>query len=432
VAATGSKTTLKRPRKYGVAVATLLIAAAAAVVTIVATSGGHDRKPNSHLSAAGAASVQRRNLVTSMNATGKISYADSSIVANRLLGTLTWVAPIGHVINPGHTLFDVNNFPVTLMNGTTPAYRTLEQSDSAGPDVLQLNANLIELGYDPDWIAVNDEWQAATTVGVEAFQEANGEPETGSLTLGTVVFMTGPQRVSSLQAGATSASFQPADGHAEFVDYRPRTTTAETPALASANTKISRLTAKISQLTTKVGQLQGQQQLSRERSAAQARLAAAGPTSGGDSPVMTTTSTSLVVTVNVAAGAQSITRVGARVPVLMPSGSTVYGHVVTIGEAASSASDSKVPITIRLARHENGRNLDQATVSVRFVEKTARHALSVPITALVARPGGRYAVQTAQAPHTLIGVTLGTFATGYVQISGKGLHPGLKVTDSQG
>jgi peptidoglycan hydrolase-like protein with peptidoglycan-binding domain len=431
VAATASKTTLKRPRKYGIAVATLLLAAAVAV-TIVATRGRHDPERNQHLTVAGAASVQRRNLVTSINTTGKISYANFSTVANRLLGTLTWVAPIGHVINPGQKLFDVDDFPVILMNGTTPAYRTLDPSDSAGPDVQQLNANLIELGYDPDWIADNDEWQEATTVGVEAFQKANGETETGSLTLGTVVFMSGPQRVSSLQSAATSASYQPTGGPAEFADYTRQTTTAETPALAGAKSRISRLTAKVSQLTRKIGQLQRQQQLTRARSTAQAKLAAAGPASGGNSPVMTTTSTNLVVTVDVAAGAQSITRVGVRVPVLMPSGSTVYGHVVRIGEAASSTSGSKVPITIHLDKHENGRNLDQATVSVRFVEKTARHVLSVPITALVARPGGRYAVQTAQSPYTLIDVALGTFATGYVQISGKGLHTGLKVTDSQG
>jgi hypothetical protein len=91
-----------------------------------------------------------------------------------------------------------------------------------------------------------------------------------------------------------------------------------------------------------------------------------------------------------------------------------------------------VPITIHLDRHENGRNLDQATVSVTFVEKTARHVLSIPVTALLARPGGHYAVQEANAPYRLIDVTLGTFATGYVQVSGAGLHPGLKITDSQG
>jgi hypothetical protein len=426
-----------------------------ACAVVAVTSGGHDRKRSGQPAATGAATAQRRNLVTSMSTTGTISYANSSTIAGRLLGTLTWVAPIGRVINPGQRLFDVDNFPVILMNGTTPAYRRLDSSDTAGPDVQQLNADLIDLGYDPAGIVSDDEWQPATTAGVEAFQAANGEPQTGSLTLGTVVFLRGPQRVSSLQAAATSASFQPTGGHGEFVDYKHPTTAAEAPtaatrqkkseapsarrsgALARADTRISQLTTRIAQLTTKVGQLQREErQLNRAhsavRSATQAHRAIAGPASGGDSPVMTTTSTNLVVTVDVAAGAQSVTRIGARVPVLMPSGSTVYGHVVRIGEATSSTGGSKVPIAIHLDKHENGGNLDQAKVSVRFVEKTARHVLSVPITALVARPGGRYAVQTARPPYALIDVTLGTFATGYVQVSGKGVHPGLKITDSQG
>jgi hypothetical protein len=116
----------------------------------------------------------------------------------------------------------------------------------------------------------------------------------------------------------------------------------------------------------------------------------------------------------------------------MPSGSTVHGRVTRVGQASSSGGNSTVPITIHLDKHENGGNLDQATVSVRFVEKTARHVLSVPVTALLARPGGGYAVQGARAPYRLIDVTLGTFATGFVQVSGAGLRPGLKITDSQG
>jgi hypothetical protein len=143
---------------------------------------------------------------------------------------------------------------------------------------------------------------------------------------------------------------------------------------------------------------------------------------------MTTTTSNLVVTVQVSAGQQGVTHIGARVPVVMPSGSTVHGHVASIGQSASG----KVPITIHLDKHENGRNLNQAKVSVKFVEKTRRHALSVPITALLARPGGRYAVQRVKPPHRLISVRLGTFATGYVQVSGQGLHPGLRITDSQG
>jgi hypothetical protein len=148
--------------------------------------------------------------------------------------------------------------------------------------------------------------------------------------------------------------------------------------------------------------------------------------------VLTTTSTNLVVTVNLPAGQQSVTRVGAQVPVVMPSGSTVHGRVTRIGQASSSGGSSQVPVTVHLDRHENGRDLNQATVNVTFVERTARHVLSVPVTALLVRPGGRDAVQQASPPYRLIDVRLGTFATGYVQVSGAGLHPGLKITDSQG
>jgi hypothetical protein len=56
----------------------------------------------------------------------------------------------------------------------------------------------------------------------------------------------------------------------------------------------------------------------------------------------------------------------------------------------------------------------------------------VPVTALLATAGGGYAVESAAAPHRLIPVTTGLFAAGYVEISGRGIHPGLQVTDSQG
>ena len=67
-----------------------------------------------------------------------------------------------------------------------------------------------------------------------------------------------------------------------------------------------------------------------------------------------------------------------------------------------------------------------------FVQARAVHVLSVPVTALLATQGGRYALQEAAPPHRLIRVTPGRFAAGYVAISGAGIHPGLVVTDSQG
>ena len=441
----------------------LVVVAAVVAVAILATRGGRHRAGGRRPAVAGATTVQRRNLVTSENETGTISYARRSTVVNRLAGTLTWVPAVGRVIVPGQRLFDVDDFPVILMNGTTPAYRTLDSSDSPGPDIAQLNANLINLGFDADGIVADDEWQPATTDGVEAFQEALGEPQTGSLTLGTVVFLPGAQRVSALQGAASSvADDAPQQHDNEFVDAAPTTSAATATSTTTTTDTVTTTTtatataappagrgdgqrgegAAIAKLNAKLEQLQ--RQLRREAEARARRSSrtsssagssaggASGPVSGGDSPVMTTSSTNLVVTVDVPAGQQSVTHIGAQVPVVMPSGATVHGRVTRIGQASSSGGSSKVPITIHLDRHENGRDLDQATVSVRFVEKTARHVLSVPVTALLARPGGHYAVQEANAPGRLIDVTLGTFATGYVQVSGAGLHPGLKITDSQG
>jgi hypothetical protein len=89
-------------------------------------------------------------------------------------------------------------------------------------------------------------------------------------------------------------------------------------------------------------------------------------------------------------------------------------------------------VTIALSGHQSGAGLDQAAVSVNFVQSRANNVLSVPVTALLATSGGGYAVQAAAPPHSLIPVTTGLFAAGYVQISGSGIYPGLQVTDSQG
>ncbi len=91
-----------------------------------------------------------------------------------------------------------------------------------------------------------------------------------------------------------------------------------------------------------------------------------------------------------------------------------------------------MPVTVELDRPAKGGGLDQASVSVNFVQSKARNVLSVPVTALLATSGSTFAVQEAASPRKLIPVTTGLFAAGYVEISGSGIYPGLKVTDSQG
>jgi hypothetical protein len=162
--------------------------------------------------------------------------------------------------------------------------------------------------------------------------------------------------------------------------------------------------------------------------------------------ILETASTRLVVSVALDASMQSEAVVGERVSVELPDGSTVNGRVTQVSSVAQSSSSSSsgagggsgapsatIPVTVALTGHHGSlAGLDQAAVSVNFVQQQARHVLSVPVTALLATAGGGYDVQQAAAPHRLIAVTPGLFAAGYVQISGAGIYAGLQVTDSQG
>ena len=188
-----------RHRRGGLAALALSVAAGAVVVLVlVAGSPSPTGAAGAAKTPAGAATVRRRNLVQTDTEAGTLSYAKPQTVYDRLSGTITWLPGVGQVVKPGGTLFRVNGAPVLLMDGGTPAYRDLSSADSDGPDILELNRNLAALGFNANGIVVDDEWQEATTLGVELLQESLGESPTGSLSLGKVVFLPGPQLVSTV------------------------------------------------------------------------------------------------------------------------------------------------------------------------------------------------------------------------------------------
>src|SRR5690349_17594237 len=206
----------------------LVIAIAVAIAIVLGTrsptaSGDH----GSHNTASGSTTVQRRDLVQTDTESGTLSYADPRTVYDGLSGTITWLPAVGQVIKPGQVLYRVGGVPVILMNGSTPAYRDLNSSDSDGPDILELNRNLVALGFNPDGIVVDNVWQAATTAGVEQFQASLGESETGELKLGNIVFLPHARVISAVDASlgsdgsggsgnGSATSGQPASGP-EFV-----------------------------------------------------------------------------------------------------------------------------------------------------------------------------------------------------------------------
>ena len=106
------------------------------------------------------------------------------------------------------------------------------------------------------------------------------------------------------------------------------------------------------------------------------------------------------------------------------------GRVARFGRVAQTpagpggqAADATIPTFISLDDPAKAGGLDQAPVQVDITTKGVDSALSVPVSALVGRSGGGYAVEVVRAGgrRELVAVTLGLFDTGNgrVQVDGQ-------------
>jgi hypothetical protein len=192
-----------------------------------------------------------------------------------------------------------------------------------------------------------------------------------------------------------------------------------------------------------------------------ATLGAGASAGGASSPAanvaLVTTSTELVVTVQLDASRQTEAVVGERVDVTLPSNAVAQGVITQVGRVAQTSSQSSgagsspgsggnstsgagsapqatIPVTISL-RHARGLgSLDQAPVTVALALTRTRNAVSIPVSALLATAGGGYAVDVLEPTGRVdrVPVTPGSFAGGFVQISGSGIAAGMRVRDTAG
>lgn len=309
------------------------------------------------------ATIGEGSLSSQISADGTLEYTTpgGSIysVINQASGTFSRLPRAGEVFSRGQVLYRVSNDPVILLYGNTPVYRSLSEGDR-GPDVRELNENLGALGYATS-SEVEEDWSyfsAETKSALERLQYHLGEQETGSLTGGQAVFLPGQVRISTVKATL-------------------------------------------------------------------------GTSAGPGTAVMQATSDSQQVVVNLDASEQSEVKVGDDVPVTLPDGQTTPGVVGSIGTVVASASANSssgsgssiptLPLYITLEHPKAAGDLDQAPVTVEITTAAVKHALIVPIDALLALSGG-YAVETigADRVHKLVAVSLGTFddAAGTVQVTG--------------
>jgi putative peptidoglycan binding protein/HlyD family secretion protein len=280
--------------------------------------------------ATASAVVARGTLTQTTQLSGTIGYTGTYAVDHRgEPGVLTAAPAPGTAVGRGGVLYRVSDAPVRLLLGAVPVYRDLGYGMSDGPDVRQLERNLVAMGFDPRRrITVDRHFGAATTAAVRRWEASWGRPahrRTGRLTQGQIVFMAAPLRVTALRA---------------------RVGAAVAPG-ATVLTATSTDRAVVAQVDT------GQ----------------AGRLQVGDR-----------------------VRVRAPDADPVPGRIAAIGRVATAGgspDQPAGPDAATVPVTISL-RPPRGLTLDRAPVTVDVTTGTRSGVLLAPIAALLARPGGGY------------------------------------------
>jgi len=335
--------------------------------------------------------VEKRDLSAMVSLNGTLTYqagADGSpyAVINQSEATYTELPVPGQVVLQGQVLYRVNDSPVALLYGSTPAYRTLAEG-ATGPDVAELNADLVALGYaTPSQIDSPASFESATATALEKLQGALGLPENGTLSLGQALFEPGAVRVTSTSVllGGSAQSGQ-----------------------------------TVLQATSTARQVEVAVDASHQSDVAV-----------GDKVTITLpnnqTTPGVVSSVGAVATCPSSSASGGQNSSSAPPGS---------GTCPSGGSGSGTAPTIAVDVDPSDPaatgTWDQAPVQITITTTGVRGALVVPVTALLAEAGGGYAVELVEpnGTHHLVAVSLGMFddADGLVQVTGSKLAAGQEV-----
>ena len=189
-----------RGRRRWVAVLVVIVLLAAAAVAVAVSGVFKPASPGTGASQyrTSTAVVHRESLTSQINLSATLGDSGSYTLTNQGTGTITWLPAVGHVVRRGKEAYGLDGTPVVLLYGSTTSYRTLSEGMS-GPDVRELNQNLIALGYatKADLLPLRD-FSANTAYALEQYQTALGiTSPTGSLTLGQAVFLPTAARITA-------------------------------------------------------------------------------------------------------------------------------------------------------------------------------------------------------------------------------------------
>jgi hypothetical protein len=312
------------------------------------------------------ATVTRGDLTDSKVFAGTLGYGAATGVPGAAAGTITWLPRAGDVIERDGALYAVDERDVRSMYGTVPLWRDLERR-LQGADVRQLNENLAALGYD---VSVDDRFGPRTERAVRQWQQDRGHDVTAVLTADDVAFVDGAVRVASVH-GRLGERIAGGAG-------------------AGAGT------------------------------GAGAGGAGAAAGAGPAADVLQVTSTRRVVAATVPQRDAERLAVGTDVEVRVNgAGAAMPGSVVDVQPTTSEDGGTAVDVSVSF---DPGKRTLPAAASAQVDAKgtTEHDVLSVPVAALVAGAGGRYAVDVVQRDGTTerVRVEPGFSADGRIAVSG--------------
>jgi peptidoglycan hydrolase-like protein with peptidoglycan-binding domain len=158
---------------------------------------------------------------------------------------------------------------------------------------------------------------------------------------------------------------------------------------------------------------------------------------GPGAPVLTLSPTRQVVSIDLDVADRRLVAVDAPVTVDLPGGTTIKGHIASIGAVAKAAggkegdasnNNATVAVVVAIDDGQSTGQLDAAPVKVNLESGRVKNVLSVPVVALLSTDPDQYAVELIDgADRRLVPVKIGAFASGRVQIEGAGIAEGSLV-----
>jgi hypothetical protein len=142
--------------------------------------------------------VTRADLIDEETLEGTIRFASPGRIVAQAAGTITATPDVGTILERGRVAYEVDGAPVVVMYGDRPAWRALDPDADDGVDVLQLETNLVELGFDEESFEVDEAYTNLTSDLVEEWEESLGLEPTGEVPLGRVLFLSEPVRIADV------------------------------------------------------------------------------------------------------------------------------------------------------------------------------------------------------------------------------------------